>query len=363
MVHALIVEGVGQPFREVEVEIDSPREHEVLIDVKATGLCHSDLTTATVDMGLPFPILLGHEVSGIVREVGSAVTDLSPGDHVVACLQAFCGKCAHCQAGEVTLCTNRFYVSRGREDTPRVTHDGTPVFVMLDIGGFAEQLLVHEGSVVKVDAKIPHDVASLLACGVITGAGAVINTAQTGVDDTVAIFGAGGVGLAAIQAAKVVGARRIIAVDLVAEKLELAKKLGATDVVNGREVDPVEAIRELTGGGVTKAFDFVGGAITFTQGYASVAPGGAFYITGMAKPGTSVELDISGMFLGAQRRIVPVLMGSSNFKRDIPRYANLYAQGRFQLDELVSNRISLPEVNEAFAAIGQYAGRAVVVFD
>lgn len=364
MTQALIMEEVGAPFRLAEVRLDTPMADEVLIDVKASGLCHSDLTTAQNDFGIPLPAVLGHEVSGIVREVGTNVSHLQPGDHVVASLQSHCGDCAACVVGDINLCAHREVCARPVGAPPRITWEGQAVFQMMDLSGFASQVLLHRNNVVRLDADIPHRLACILGCGVLTGAGAVFNAARVGFEDTVVVIGCGGLGLSAIQAARISGAAQIVAVDLSQEKLDVAREVGATDVVNSGDADMTAAILELTGGrGVDHAFDFVGRPETILGAYGAVRQAGSLYVVGMNRPGTTLTMSVGPEFLFRQVRITPVLMGSSNFLHDVPRYAQLYAQGRLNLDALVSRSITLGEVNDAYAQMASQVGRAVVEFD
>ena len=241
-----------------EVRIDKPGPREVLIRTVAAGCCHSDLHFIEGTYRTPVPTVLGHESAGIVEQVGADVTAVAPGDHVITCLSVFCGQCEFCISGRPNLCTK--VATRRPKDGPQRLRaaDGSPMNQFLDLSSFAEQMLVHEGAVVKVRDDMPLDRAALLGCGVTTGLGAVFNTAKVGAGETVAVIGCGGVGLSAIQGAAIAGAGRVIAVDMLASKLELAASMGATDVVNGSDGDAVAQVMELTGGGVDHAFDAAG---------------------------------------------------------------------------------------------------------
>lgn len=364
---ALLIEQHGSPFYVDEVRISEPKGREVLIDVRAAGLCQSDISAAKSDLGFPMPALLGHESAGVVTAVGPDVTEFAPGDHVVACLISHCGECSACRSNRSYECTQPGVVQRAHDDEPRlVSSEGVPVFQAMDLGGFAEQMLVHENNLVKVPDEIPFDRACVLGCGVVTGAGAVINAARISFGDTVAVIGCGGVGLNAIQAAALTGARRIIAIDISDEKLETARRFGATHVVNSMTENAVDAVRALTDGGVDFAFEFAGILATTEAAIEMTRPGGETVLVGMHKPGTTLEIGLGFPYLEKHARIRAVKMGLSNFKVDIPRYAELYLQGRFNLDDLVHRHVRLEDVNEAYDDLLSGAGgvaRTVVVFD
>jgi S-(hydroxymethyl)glutathione dehydrogenase/alcohol dehydrogenase len=260
------------------------------------------------------------------------------------------------------MCTNPGFVTRAQEEEPRLSLDGMPVIALANLGGFAEQVLLHENNLVRIDAPMPHELAAILGCGVLAGAGAVLNAAQVPEGATVAVYGCGGLGLTAIQAALLVGAASIIAVDIADEKLEYAKQFGATSVVNSSTQDPVAAIRELTGGGADYVFDFVGRPEATKQAYQSVGRAGELCVVGINRPGSMLEIEIGPDFIWNQVRIRPIFNGSTNFLRDIPMFVKMYSEGSFKLDGLVSRSISLDEVNDAYAQMTQHVGRTVVVF-
>src|SRR5277367_3186341 len=267
---AAIFHGPKQPLTIEQVDIDDPRDHEVLLRTAATGVCHSDLHFVDGLYPFPAPAILGHEAAGVVEKVGSAVTYLKPGDHVISCPSVFCGYCEECMSGHPNRCSNRQATQRPKGDKPRLSQNGNQVRQFSDLSTYAEKMLVHENALVKITNDIPLDRAALIGCGVTTGVGAVLNTARIEPGSTVAVFGCGGVGLAAIQGARIAGARRIIAVDKFPSKLELAKQLGATDGVDTSQVDAVQAIRELTGGGVDYAFEAVGLKVLAEQCFESI---------------------------------------------------------------------------------------------
>ncbi|WP_404288003.1 zinc-binding dehydrogenase [Glutamicibacter arilaitensis] len=360
---AAVISEVKGAFDVVDITVDNPAAHEVLIDVKASGLCHSDLHVASNDLGFPLPAVLGHEVAGLVVGVGSAVTALEVGDRVVTSPVHSCGVCTGCRSGRPFQCRVPSQTSRPQGAAPRLSLDGQALTQFIGVGGFAEQVLVHENTVVKVPNSIPFDRAALLGCGVVTGAGAAINTARIRPGDTVAVIGAGGVGLNVIQGAKLAGATRIIAIDLQPAKLELASLFGATDVINGAEVDAVATVQKLTGGGVTHAFEVIGLKPTTEQAVAMLEIGGTAYLIGVHKPGSTIDVTPFGDLMGKQKGIRGVAMGSSNIQLDIPMYAELYLQGRFKLDELVSAHITLDQIEQGYEQLrGGAVARNVIMF-
>lgn len=352
-----------EPLSVESVMVDKPQDREVLVRTAATGVCHSDLHY--VDGALPgrdHPMVMGHEGSGIVEAVGSAVTTVKPGDHVVACLSGFCGACPQCLSGHPNLCATR-YVSRPANTTPRLSQNGAPLITFADVGSYAEQMLLHENSLVKIDPDIPLDRAALVGCGVLTGVGAALRTSGLQAGQTVAVFGCGGVGLSIIQGARIGGACRIIGVDQFPSKLERAHQLGATDVVDSTKGDAVAQIRELTGGlGVDHAFEAVGLPVLIRQAVESLAIRGTATIVGVPPAGAVIEFPFSA--IRPECRVQTSRMGSNQFRVDIPRYLELYRQGRLNLDDMVSKRGKLEDVNEAFRAMkaGEVA-RTVLTFD
>lgn len=343
------------------IEIAAPIGHEVLVDVKASGLCHSDLHLAENDFGYPLPMILGHEVAGVVTAIGPDVRDFAVGDHVVGSLVQSCGRCASCRAGRSYQCAHPEETLRDPADGSRLSAAGVPVNQGMGLAGFAEQALIHENQLAKVPDALPFPQASLLGCGTVTGAGAAINTAGVRPGDTVAVIGAGGVGLNVISGAKLAGAVRIIAIDLQPAKLELARKFGATDVVSPAETDAVAAVQQLTGGGVDHAFEVIGLKSTSEQAIKMARVGGGAFLIGVHKPGATIEVDALVDLLTMQKKVQGVFMGSTNIKHDIPMYAELYLQGRFNLDELVSREIGIDEINEAYAELkGGTIARSVI---
>ena len=347
-----IAYGLGKGFAQPEdVIIDDPQGKEVLVKVMGSGLCHSDLhLVEDDDKFFEFPAVIGHEVSGIVEAVGPQVSGIKVGDHVVASLEQVCGHCANCLAGRPQSCTEQQDCVRAPGEKPRLSFpDGTPLTQAFGIGGFAEKALIHENQLAVVNKYVDWAEAACIGCATITGAGAAINTAHIRPGDTVAVIGTGGIGLNIINGAQVAGAKRIIAVDVFDNKLDFAKKFGATDVVNSRNEDPVAAVRELTDGGVDKAFEAIGLPATMKQAWDMLGVGGTAYCIGLAKPGSTVEIEVNPMdLLVHQRGLKGVWMGSTNIKHDIPMYADLAVAGRLNVHDIVSQRINLSQINEAY---------------
>ena len=306
-------------------------------------------------------MVLGHESAGIVEQVGSDVHYVKPGDHVITCLSVFCGHCEQCVTGHLSLCQEP-EMSRGREEEPRISQNDQPLTPFAQLGSFAEMMLVHEHAVVKVREDMPMDRAALIGCGVTTGVGAVIHTAAVEPGSTVAVIGCGGIGLSAINGAALAGASRIIAVDMVSSKLELARNFGATDVVDASDGEAIEKVRELTGGGVHYSFEAIGLKATAEQAFRMLRPGGTATVIGMIPPGQMVELH--GVDFLAEKKIQGSMMGSNRFRVDMPRFVDFYLQGKLHLDDMISNRIALSDINEGMAALetGEIA-RSVIMFD
>jgi S-(hydroxymethyl)glutathione dehydrogenase/alcohol dehydrogenase len=360
---AAVFHGPKMPLSIEQVELDKPQDREILIKTVASGVCHSDLHF--VDGYYPYaaPAVLGHEAAGIVEEVGRQVTYVKPGDHVISCLSVFCGNCEQCMSGHPNRCSDKAATQRAASDKPRISQKGKMVNQFLDISSYCEKMLLHENAVVKIREDIPLDRAALIGCGVTTGVGAVLNTAKIEPGSTVAVFGAGGVGLAAIQGARIAGARKIIAVDMFEGKLAMAKRLGATDTVDASSSDPVEAIKAMTGGaGVDYSFEAIGLKKAAEQAFYSLKPGGTATVIGMIPVGQKVEID-GYMFL-TERKLQGSNMGSNRFRIDMPRYIDFYLQGRLNLDDMISRRGKLEDVNDAFRAMkaGEVA-RTVLMFN
>jgi S-(hydroxymethyl)glutathione dehydrogenase/alcohol dehydrogenase len=350
-----------------EVKVAKPGPHEVLIQTSAAGLCHSDQHVLDGSLVMPTPVVLGHESAGVVEAVGDQVTYVKPGDHVITCPSVFCGQCEFCLGGRPALC-DHVGLERGAGEPPRLSQNGAACIPFAGLGGLAEEMLVHEHAVAKIRADMPLDRAALIGCAVTTGVGAVFRTARVEAGSTVAVIGCGGVGLNCVQGAALAGASRIVAVDTNPFKLELATQFGATDVVNASDSDPVEQVRSLLSGGaspasagVDYAFEAIGTKRTAEQAFGMLKKGGTATLIGVMPSGTTIELP--GTDFLREKKIQGSLMGSNRFRQDMPRYIELYLEGRLKLDELVSARIALPQVNDGFAAMvrGEVA-RTVIVF-
>ena len=360
---AAVFRNAHEPLSIESVTVDKPQDREVLVRTAATGVCHSDLHYVDGDLpGSGLPMVMGHEGAGVVEAVGSAVTIVKPGDHVVACLSGFCGACPQCLGGHPNLCATG-YVSRSRDVDPRLSQGADPLISFANVGSFAEQMLLHENSLVKIDPEIPLDRAALVGCGVLTGVGAALRTSGLQAGQTVAVFGCGGVGLSIIQGARIGGASRIIAIDQFASKLEMAMGLGATDCIDSSAGDAVAQLRELTGGlGVDHAFEAVGLPVLIRQAIESLAISGTATIVGVPPAGAMIEFPF--IAIRPECKVQTSRMGSNRFRTDIPTYLEFYRQGRLKLDDMVSKRGKLEDVNEAFRAMkaGEVA-RTVLTFD
>lgn len=344
-----------------DLAIRKPGPSEVLIRTAAAGLCHSDLHFMEGKYPAPVPTVLGHESAGVVEAVGANVTYVAPGDHVITCISGFCGACGFCLSGRPNLC-DKTALHPDPALGPRLTRAGEVVNQFFDLASFAEQLLVHERYVVKIRPDMPLGAAALIGCGVTTGVGAVINTARVRPGDTVAVIGCGGIGLNAVQAAAIAGAGRVIAIDRVASKLELARTFGATDVVDASATDAVMAVIELTSGGVDHAFEAIGLAATAQQAFTMLRSGGTAVVIGMIPLGEKVEID--GFQLLMEKRLMGSNMGSNRFRIDMPQYVEWYLAGKLKLDELVSATMPIDKINDGFATLraGEVA-RQLITFD
>src|SRR5580692_454731 len=356
---ALVLNAVGREFDFEDVDIAAPIGREVLVDVQASGLCHTDLLFATHDF-VPTPAVLGHEVAGIVLAVGPDVTQFRVGDHVVGSLAQTCGVCARCQSGRSFQCKHPEATLRQPSDLPRLSRKGTGLFQGFGLGGFAERALIHENQLAAVPKELPFAQAALLGCGVATGAGSVLNTANVSAGDTLVIFGAGGVGLNAVSGARIAGASKIVVIDIQPKRLDEARRFGATDVIDSTKTNPVDAVRDLLPEGADHVFDFVGLKAVAEQGLGMLGVGGGLYLVGVSRPDVEIGVNIFNA-IGGQKRVQGVNFGSTNAKHDIPMYAELYQQGRMNLDDLVSRKISLRDVNDGYAALKDGSLTRVVV--
>ncbi|MDP6160079.1 MAG: S-(hydroxymethyl)mycothiol dehydrogenase [Acidimicrobiales bacterium] len=341
-VRAVVARSKGQPVTIETIEVPDPGPGEVLVAVKACGVCHTDLHYREGAINDEFPFLLGHEAAGIVEEVGLDVTEVAVGDFVVLNWRAVCGQCRSCRRGRPWYCFSTHNASQ------KMTLDGQELSPALGIGAFAEKTLVAAGQATKVDPAAPAEVAGLIGCGVMAGLGAAMNTGDVGRGDSVAVFGCGGVGDAAIAGARLAGAHTIVAVDLDDRKLEMAKEFGATHTVNSSNEDPVEAIRAVTGGnGVDVAIDAVGLPITYQQAFNARDLAGTVVLVGVPNPEAALELPMIDVF-GRGGTLKSSWYGDCLPSRDFPMLIDLYLQGRLDLDRFVSETIALDEVEEAF---------------
>ena len=358
---AAVLHAPNQPMTIENVTIDKPGRREVLIRTTAAGICHSDLHFIEGKYPTPLPSVLGHESAGVVEAVGEDVSYVKPGDHVITCLSVFCGHCEFCLTGHMSICqTPEVKLLPGV--SKRLHWNGQKMNQFLNLSSFAEQMLVHEHALVKVREDMPLDLAALIGCGVVTGYGAVVHTARVEPGSTVAVIGCGGIGLSTINAALIAGAARIIGIDKDPGKLELAKKFGATDVIDASAGDVVPKVRELTGGGVSYSFECIGLKPTVEQAFAMLRSGGAAIIIGMIPVGTKVEFH--GVDFLRERRIQGCMMGSNRFRVDMPRLVEFFMQGRLKLAEMVSGRLKLEQINAGFEALKTGAvARNVIVFD
>ena len=360
---AAVMRANHDPFVIEDVELDTPGPGEVLLKTAASGICHSDLTV--LEGGLPFPppCILGHEPAGVVQEVGAGVSDFAPGDHVIGCTTGWCGVCRFCTEGRPYLCPTQ-YEGRPVGAKPRITdRQGEALGQFANLSSFAESMLCPERSLVKIREDMPLDRAALIGCGVTTGLGAALNTVHIPAGASVAIVGCGGVGLAALQGARIVGAGQIVAVDTHTWKFDLARKLGATDCVDASDGDPVAAVHELTGGGADFVFECIGLVSTVEQSVAMTGRGGTTVLVGVVPITEKVSISAADLTL-QEKHITGSYMGSNRFRFDMPKYIDFYLDGRLRLDEMISSRIPLADVNAAFDLMrkGEVA-RQVIVFD
>jgi S-(hydroxymethyl)glutathione dehydrogenase/alcohol dehydrogenase len=346
---AAVFHAAHQPLTIEDVEIEKPKGREVLLRTAYAGLCHSDLHFMEGLYPYPTPAVLGHEGAAVVEAVGEDVTYVKPGDHVITCLSVFCGECEYCTTGHTNLCDNpevKLLPGAAR----RLKWKGEVLHQAFQLSVFAEQILTHEHAVVKINKEIPLDRAALVGCGVMTGVGAVFNTAKVEPGSTVAVLGCGGIGLSAVNGAAIAGAERIIAIDTNPSKLEKAREMGATHTINASNVDPVAAVKDLTDGkGVPYSFEAIGMKTTAEQSFGMLRPGGVATIIGMIPFGTKIELH--GADFLRERKIQGSSMGSNRFRVDMPRLLELWRQGRLKLDHLISGQVKLDEINEGFAML------------
>ena len=356
----------SRPLTIETVELAPPGLGEVLIKVVAAGLCHSDLSVINGDRPRPMPMALGHEAAGIVEELGEGVTDLQVGDHVVVVFVPSCGHCAPCAEGRPALCGPGAAANGAGtllSGARRISHVGQSIHHHLGCSVFAEYATVSRHSLVRIDRTVPLDEAALFGCAVLTGVGAVVNTAKVQAGASVAVVGLGGVGLAALIGAHAAGARQIIAIDLADDKLQLARELGATHTVNAGQPDALAQIRDLSAGGVEFAFEFAGSIRALDLAYGITRRGGTTVTAGL--PPSTATWPLAAVSLVAEERTLKgSSIGTCVPSRDVPRYLALYQQGRLPVDKLLTGRIALEDINHGFDMLHEgRAIRQVVVFD
>lgn len=364
--------GAAQPYAESrplaieEVELDPPGPGEVLVQVKAASLCHSDLSVVNGDRPRPLPMVLGHEASGIVAECGAGVDDLAPGDHVVMIFVPSCGQCGPCMEGRPALCEPAAAANGAGtllSGDRRLSQGGQPIHHHVGVSAFAEYTVVSRRSLVKVRDALGHDEAALFGCGVLTGVGAVVNTAAVRAGQTVAIVGLGGVGLNAMLGAIASGARQVVAIDMLEEKLELARQLGATDTVHAAATDAIDQVKAMTAGGVDVAVETAGSVRAMDLAYRVTRRGGTTVTAGLPHPDHRWPLQHVNL-VAEERTVKGSYIGSCIPGRDLPRYIDLYRRGRLPVDRLMSDRIRLDDINAAFDRLASgRTVRQIVMFD
>ena len=367
VMRAAVMREVGLPLGIEDVEIAEPGPGEVLVKMAATGVCHSDLHALKGEWQMGLPLVLGHEGSGIVEAVGAGVQRVAVGDHVVLSWTAGCGSCLYCLSGQPNICAHLLESVHQNvmfDGTTRLRKDGEPIYGFLGVASFGEYAVVPESGAVTVKRDIPLDLASVVGCAVATGFGAASKTVQVPVGASTAIIGLGGVGLAILQGCVAQSARSVIAIDVRDDKLELASRLGATDVINARNDDPGAAVSELTGeAGVDFAFEAIGLKATIEQALAMLGRRGTAVLVGMPPEGVTFEAD--PLLISAfEQRVVGSNYGSSNPAVDFPRLLELFERGRIDLSSMVTRRLPLGEINEAFASMERGEGvRTVIGYD
>jgi NDMA-dependent alcohol dehydrogenase len=355
MTKAAVCTGLQQPLEVWDLDVEGPRAGEVKVRMGASGVCHSDLSIQNGTLMGAFPMVLGHEGAGVIEEIGEGVTGLEPGDHIVVSWVPQCGQCYFCQRGQGQLCEagGMAMVTGGLLDgTTRFSHDGEPVRQMASSGTFSEVAIIPAMSAVRIPKDIPLKVAALIGCGVLTGTGAALNTADIRPGDTVAVIGCGGVGLNVIQGARIASAGEIIAIDMVESKLQLAKEFGATTTVNASQSDAVSQVMAMTNQrGADVAFEVIGLKATIDQTIMMTRRGGQAILVGVPSMDVMVELPAFFGVVLNEKTIKGCWYGSSNVQQDVPKLLDLYAKGELKLDELISRTITVDQVNDAFDAM------------
>lgn len=356
---AAVMYGANQPLVIEDIEVDEPQAGEVLIKTSASGVCHSDLHFMEGKWMYPTPTVLGHESAGVVEKVGPGVTNVKPGDRCVVAFQQSCGACDRCVTGRPNLCTDSASLNR----MGRIKLKGQAIMQFAGMSAFAEYQLVSAKACVHVPDAVPMEVAALVGCSVMTGVGAVTNTVKLQVGQTVAVVGCGGVGLNIIQGAKLAGASKIIAVDMLENKLAAAREFGATDVVDASKGDAIQQVQALTGGGVDYAFEAIGLMKTAQQCWQMARRGGQAVIVGMLPLAEELTIPAAGIGFLGEKGIIGSYYGSTRQTYDMPWLMELYRQKRLKIDELISRRYKLDQINEAYEALKNgEVNRSVIVF-
>lgn len=356
----------SQPLKIEEVELDTPGHGEIQVRVRAAGLCHSDLSVIDGNRPRPLPMALGHEAAGVVTEVGPGVADLEVGDHVVFSFVPSCGTCDYCLGGRAALCApgavaNNEGVLLGGD---RRLHQGSEdINHHLGVSGFAEHAVTSRRSAVKIPKDLPFEIAAVFGCAVLTGMGAVVHTAGLRAGQSVLVVGLGGVGLSAVLGAVAAGARQVIAADIAEDKLELARSMGATHVVNSKDADAVQQVKDISGGGVDIAAEFAGVGPALEFAFAATGKGGSTVTAGLPHPDTRLAVSPVQM-VAEERRFLGSYLGGHVPALDIPEYIALYQAGRLPVDKLLTHRMKLEDINEGFDRLADGdAIRQVIVFD
>lgn len=372
-VRAAILEEIGRapPYASTkpliidDIELEGPGPGEVLVKMAAAGLCHSDLSVIDGNRPRPMPMVLGHEASGVVAEVGAGVSDLAPGDHVILIFVPSCGHCVPCASGRAALCEPAAVAGAAGtllSGERRISHKGAKINHLLGVAAFAEYATCSRRSLLKVDPALPLDHAALFGCAILTGVGAVVNTARLSPGTSVAVVGLGGVGLATVLGAVAAGAERIVVADLVEDKLAMAKSLGATESFKVGE-DTAQAIKDATGGGLDYVFEMAGSVPALELAYRITKRGGTTITAGLPNPNALMQIPALSL-VAEERTLKGSYMGSSIPARDIPRYIGLFKRGLLPIDKLLTRHIKLDEINEGFDALRDgHAIRQIVTFD
>lgn len=356
---AAVFQEANKPLTIEDVDIIDPRPGEVLVRTSCSGVCHSDLHFVDGLWQLPMSCVLGHEAAGVVEAIGEGVTYVQPGDRVIMSFRPFCGKCYYCLGGRPNLCNDP---SIGMASASRLTWKGKPILQFSSVGSFAEMMVTSENGLVKIPDEMPMAEAALIGCGVMTGVGAALYTAKVPGGADVAIIGCGGIGLNIIQGCRIAGAAKIIAIDIVDSKLDMATQFGATHTLNSKDVDINEAVQELTGGaGVEYAFEAIGVPAAATQAFNITRPGGTAVVVGMHPLGS--EIAVPGPAFLQEKKLIGCMYGSTRFREHMPKMIDLFLQDKLDLTSLVSRRLRLEDVNEAFRSMkaGEVA-RSVLEF-